>query len=427
MGRIYQTLHAAAFLAALPCYALTRGGAAKYRQVLGPRFGRPPLDAVSGSLWIQAVSVGEVGVAEILAGEIRRQRPHLPLLVTTTTVTGQARAQAAFPDDSVGYFPFDFSRVARRAVQEVQPSAFVMIETEIWPGIIEEMSRAGVPIVLANARISDRSFPRYRFIKPLLKPTLDRIDRVLAAGPLDAERLAALGLPSDRIIVTGSVKFDRELPADTLSWDADRSRLFGSRPILVAGSTAEGEEESVLDAFRFASRDGEKAALILAPRHPNRFDEVARLTEKTGLRVSRRSSFTPEGRARDESGEIDVLLLDTIGELGRAYRGAAGAFIGGSLVPVGGHNPIEASLFGVPVAVGPHVSNFRDIVDSLSQGRGIVVVEGAARLSVLWKKWIDEPAAASMIGEAGRCVVDASRGAAARTAAVIAQFLPENS
>lgn len=419
MGWLYQGLHLAAFAVGAPFYALRKGGVAKYRETIAPRFGHPPLSAPAGSAWIQAVSVGEVGVAEILAGALRSLRPDLPLLVTTTTVTGQARARAAFPADTVGWFPFDFAPVCRRAVAAVRPRVFVLVETEIWPGIIEELARARVPIVLVNARISDRSFPRYRAFAPFLAPTLRRLDRVLAASPLDAERLAALGVPADRLEVTGNLKFDREAPESALSWDADRPRMFGGRPVLVAGSTADGEEEVVVEAFRQASSDGRRAALVLAPRHPARFDEVAAFLARTPLRAGRRSAMTADGRWPSGAGEVDVLLLDTIGELSRAYRGAAGAFVGGSLVSRGGQNPLEAAVFGVPVAVGPNTTNFRDVVDALRRRGALEVTPGATRLAAVWGEWLDRPADAAKTGAAGREAIAASRGAAGRTAAVV--------
>jgi 3-deoxy-D-manno-octulosonic-acid transferase len=423
MGWIYQAAHAVAFVAALPWYALTRGGATKYRQVLGPRFGHPPLEAPEGSIWIQAVSVGEAGVAEILAKPLRSATGNRPLLVTTTTVTGQQRAKALFPADRVGYFPFDFTPVVARAVDRIRPAIFVMIETEIWPGMIEALSRRKIPIALANARISDRSFPRYRAARLFLGPTLSRIDRVFASSPLDAERLEAIGVEGGRIEVTGNLKFDRNAPTSPLPWEDDRRRLFGDRPFFVAGSTTDGEEALVLEAFHLASDGGKRGGLVLAPRHPERFPLVADLLRSTGLRFARRSGFEPAGRPADRQGEIDVLLLDTLGELGRAYQGARGAFVGGSLVPKGGHNPIEPSLFGVPVAVGPHTSNFRDIGANLAEAGGLEEVEGATTLAALWSAWLDRPEEAASIGEKGRRLVEESRGAAERTARGIARLI----
>ena len=319
MGWPYQILHALAFLGALPWYAATRGGARKYSGVLGPRFGRPPLVTPPGSLWVQAVSVGEVGVAEILAAALLERQPELALTITTTTTTGQERARGAFPDATVGYFPFDFAPVARAAVDRLHPRGFVMLETEIWPGILEALGRRQVPIVLANARISDRSLPRYRRAAPFLRSSLNLIDLALAASEQDAERLLAIGMTPDRVEVTGNLKFDRQPDQEALPWEADRHRVFEDRPVLVAGSTAPGEEQGVLAAFLDATGPERRAGLILAPRHPNRFDEVASLIAASGLRWCRRSSFDDQGRVPTDAGPVDVLLLDTLGELARVY------------------------------------------------------------------------------------------------------------
>lgn len=291
------------------------------------------------------------------------------------------------------------------------------METELWPELIHQAGVRGVPVAVVNARLSEGSFAGYRRVAGRLRSLLAPLALVLARTAADADRFAGLNIPKDRIVITGNVKYDLARDERALEWEEAIRRAAGGRPILVAGSTMEGEEAQVLDALAGLGADGATPLLILAPRHPERFDGVARLLSDRGLVFSRRSS----GDALPT--DTDVFLIDTIGELARSYRLARVAFIGGSLVPTGGHNPLEPAVWGVPVLSGPHVHNFLEVYDEMTEAGAAHLVADSDELRVAAAAWLDEPDFAAAAGKAGREVVERNRGATARTCSTLLKLL----
>ncbi len=377
------------FLAA-PFY-LARIRKGRYRESISPRLGRG-LARVDGqvTLWIHACSVGEVEAAAPLIALVRRDRPDLALIVSTVTETGQARAQALFPFAAVRYLPYDFRFAVRRHLDAAGSLAgCIILETELWPNFIGELKRRQVPIAVANGRISDRAWPRYRLAAPFLRATLHALGLVAARTETDAARFRELGAP--RVEVSGNVKFDR--PAAGPLADPPQGRF------LVFGSTHPGEETIALRVFGRLKERFPDLRLILAPRHTERGAAVA--AETGGAR-----------RSLGWQGE-PVLILDTHGELGSAYALGEVAVIGGSFVPVGGHNPLEAAVHGIPVLWGPHTANFRDACGLLENRGGRMVADEAELLATL-EDLFSNATERKASGEAARATVLANRGAAER-------------
>ncbi|MEX0880270.1 MAG: 3-deoxy-D-manno-octulosonic acid transferase [Thermoanaerobaculia bacterium] len=407
-------------------FALTLAGYAPWalaRSLLGRRrmgdirgrLGKSPYPDLAGGVWIHAVSVGEVGVARHLLRALRNRLPDGRFGVSATTEAGRALAESTLASQaSVFAFPFDLAGPVERALNGVRPGLILLIETEIWPLFLERAGSRGIPVALTNGRISERSFRRYRLARRWLAPTLSRIALFAMQSQEDARRIEALGAPPERVRVTGNLKYDLEPPAPFP--DAERLReAAAGRPVLVAGSTGEGEEALVLDAW---SRLPRRPLLVLAPRRPERFDGVAELVESRGLRLSRRSA--PDSRTPTP----DVFLLDSIGELGSVYREAAVAFIGGSLVPSGGQNPIEAWAAGVPVIAGPHMENFRDVA-ARGEDLGLLSrVPDAAALAPAIAAALDAPEETARRGQEAARFVAASRGAAETTAGAALALAP---
>lgn len=400
---LYQLATGAALLAAGPFLLARRGG--HHLPVIPGRLGRFSGEPTGrGALWLHAVSVGEVGVAATLA---RALPPDLPLLVTTVTPTGQARARAAFAGRAeVAYLPFDLGGPVARFFRRFEPRALVLVEGDYWPLVLSEARRRGLPIAVVNGRVGDRSFRRMRRLRPLLGPLFSGIDRFGVQTAADRERLITLGVDPLRVAVTGNLKYESPEPERKPDLEAMLQRLAVGRPLLLAGSTMAGEEAQVLDAFERLG-GGERALLVIAPRHPERWGEVAALLEARGVDFVRRSSPSKEGGA--------VVLLDSLGELAGLYRLAAAAFIGGTLAPTGGHNPLEAARFGVPVAVGPAMHNFREMAEAFDRAGAWRRVADSGALAAAWREWLDDPAAAREVGGRGLRLVEENRGALART------------
>lgn len=406
---LYQFAAGAALIVAGPVLLVRRGS--HYLPTLAGRLGRieAPGARSGGFLWIHAVSVGEVGVAATLA---RALSPEIPLLVTTVTPTGQERARALFKDRAeIAYLPFDLGFAVRRFFDRFQPRALILVEGDYWPLVLSEARRRGLPIAVVNGRVGDRSFGRLRYLrhlKSLLGVLFSGVDRFGVQTPEDRDRLAALGVPGERIAVTGNLKYESPEPGFKPELEDRLRALAGGRPILLAGSTMRGEEEQVLDAF---GRLGGRAMLVLAPRHPERWDEAGALLSTRGVNAVRRTRIPGDGTP----GKPDVVLLDSLGELAGLYRIAAGAFIGGTLVPTGGHNPLEPARFGVPVAVGPSMHNFRDMAEQFDRSRAWRRVADAAELARVWEEWIDDPEAAREQGGRALALLEENRGALERT------------
>jgi 3-deoxy-D-manno-octulosonic-acid transferase len=406
---IYQLATGAALLAAGPFLLARRGG--HYLPTLPGRLGRAAGPAPRpGALWIHAVSVGEVGVAATLA---RALPPELPLLVTTVTPTGQERARAAFAGrGEVAYLPFDLGFAVRRFFRRHQPRALVLVEGDYWPLVLREARRRGLPIAVVNGRVGDRSFRRMRPLSRLLGPLFSGIDRFGVQSAQDRDRLVALGIDPGRVAVTGNLKYESPEPARKPDLEAALDGWAGGRPILLAGSTMAGEEAMVLDAFH-AAGGGERALLVLAPRHPERWNEVDALLRARREDAVRRTAPSAQGRPA-------VVLLDSLGELAGLYRLAAAAFIGGTLVPTGGHNPLEAARFGVPLAVGPAMHNFREMAEAFDRAGAWRRVGDAGELGAVWRQWLESPDDARATGECALRLVEENRGALGRTMELLA-------
>lgn len=411
MWILYQIAFGLTLLLAGPFLLLSRGR--HYLATLRGRLGGGPPPTSHRPLWIHAVSVGEVGVAATL---IRALPPELPLVVTTITPTGQDLALHTLATRaSVAYLPFELGFAIRRFFRRFGPSALVLAEGDLWPLVLRRAVRGGLPVVVINGRVSERSFQRMRRLRPFLGPLLGRVDRFGVQGEDDRKRLLDLGVAEGRVTITGNLKYDSADPVPLPELEQCLRRLAGDRGILVAGSTMRGEESAVLDAFA-ESGGGERALLLLAPRHPERCGDVANLLAGRRLESARRSSLPVEGSP-------DVILLDTLGELAALYRLAAGAFVGGTLVPTGGHNPLEAARWGVPVAVGPSMENFPDIERRFEETTAWQRVTDARQLGRVWSGWLADPAAARELGARGTAIVEANRGALDRSLALLRPVL----
>lgn len=412
MWLLYQAAVVLGLVLGGPILLLARG-----RHYLSSLAGRLALDLPAPSrkapLWIHAVSVGEVAVAATLARALPADQA---LLVTTITPTGQARARELFAGRAdVAYLPFELGFAVRRFLRRFEPRALVLVEGDYWPLLLRHTERRGIPALVVNGRLSDRSFPRLLRLRGWLAPLFRPVRRFGVQSPVDRERLLALGVEEARIAVTGNLKYETPSPPATPGLDGLLTQLGAGRPILIAGSTMAGEEALVLEAFLEAG-GGAAALLVLAPRHPERFPQAADDVARRGLSVVRRSQAgAPGGSPRP-----DVLLLDSLGELASAYRLAAGAFIGGTLVPKGGHNPLEAARWGTPVVVGPSMENFREIAEHFDRAAAWERVPDAAGLARAWRRWLADPETARALGTRGRGLIDTHRGALARTLELLA-------
>jgi len=377
-----------------------------YRQRWAERLGRFTAPARRGGVWVHAVSVGEVQAVAPLLRRLLDERPGVPLTVTTTTPTGSQRVRALFGDELFHvYLPYDLPLALRGFLDRVQPRLLVMVETEVWPNLLAACRGRGIATLLANGRLSSRSLQGYGRLGRLAHDAFAGIDRVAAQALPDAQRFIAAGVPPAHVTVTGSIKFDMRIPASVEEQAQALRRQWGDRPVWVAASTHEGEDALLLEAHRRVCRQLPDALLVLVPRHPERFASVAGLCERLGLSAARRSSGEMPGA------DIPVFLGDTMGELPVMLGAADAAFIGGSLVPVGGHNMLEASAQGVAVAFGPHVFNFATISRLLlAEGAAEQVASGSA-LAELMVRWLGDASLRAEIGERGRRVVDANRGA----------------
>jgi 3-deoxy-D-manno-octulosonic-acid transferase len=404
------------YAAALPLRRLGRPGSfALLRQRFGRLGGLPP----APRCWIHAVSVGEATAAVPLVEGIHRRWPRLHIVVSTATSTG-----AGVVRDRLGliathcYFPFDLPGPVRRALRAIAPAFFVALETELWPNFFKELDRSGIPAMIANGRISDRSFRRYRLVRPLLRDLLGRISVFGMQSAEDARRIVALGAEAERVVVTGNLKAD--LAPDPPGAEALWRRLLGlggDEPVWVAGSTHRGEEEIVLDTFLRLRARHPSLILVLAPRHPERAAEVEEAIRARGLDSLRRSRL-PERRAANA-----VVLLDTIGELAQLYQVASVVFVGGSLVPWGGHNLLEPALRKRPVLFGPHTANFRDSADLLLAAGGALRVGDGRMLEETLHRLLGDPELKRRMGEAAFHAVSARQGAVEQTLDLLGRFI----
>ncbi len=382
----------------------------EYWRRWGERFGRFPSPEMNSPIWIHAVSVGEVRAAQPLVREIKQRWPAIPLLVTTTTPTGSEQVKALFGESVLHtYLPYDLPGPVKRFLDGAQPRLALIMETELWPNLFHGCASRKIPIIIANARLSARSLRGYRRVSSLIRETLRSIYLVAAQGEQDAERFRQLGMEADRIRVTGSMKFDQPLPEGLQERAGELRRRLGEKRMLwIAASTHQGEEEQILDAFRQVRREHPDCLLMLVPRHPERFGRVAELCSRTGFRVVRRSS----GRPCDQ--DVDIFLGDTMGELMLFYAASDVAFVGGSLVPTGGHNMLEPAALGKPVIAGPHLFNFTEIAAAMERAGALCRVADGAELAEVTSRLLSSPEERAGMGEAGRRLVQQNRGALQR-------------
>ncbi|HTL92320.1 MAG TPA: lipid IV(A) 3-deoxy-D-manno-octulosonic acid transferase [Steroidobacteraceae bacterium] len=398
-----------------------------YWRNFGERFGFGARLRPDG-VWLHAVSVGEVQACAALVSALSRRHPALPLTVTTFTPTGSARARALFGNlAQIRYVPYDLPGAVRRFFRRVQPRLAVIFETELWPNLYRECGRRRVPLVLASARISARSVSRYQRLGTLFRETLARTALVAAQGAGDAERFRSLGADPANTHVTGNIKFDFELPEGLAARGAGlRAQYAPDRPLWVAGSTHGGlEEQAVLEAQQRVREVHPGALLVLAPRHPPRFDEVAGALRAAGINFARRSASAGDGT----DAACAVLLLDSLGELLDFYAAADVSFVGGSLVPRGGHNLLEPAALGVPILVGPDNSNGEEIARLLIARGAAEVVHDAAELGTRVTALLGDSATRERMGAAGRASVDSNRGALEKLLSLIEPLLegtPDN-
>jgi len=426
----YSVLTLAAFILASPYFIYQAIRYKKYVGSLRERLGYLPISFnLDGeeSIWIHAVSVGEALTARALAADLKRRYPRLRLYLSTTTMAGQQVAKANLRPfvDGVFYFPFDWMFTIRRTLSLVRPRLFVMMETEIWPNLLRACRQRGIRTAVVNGRISSRSYPRYKLIRPFFRRVLADVDRFCMQSEESAHRLKDLGADPSRVTVTGSLKFDSlELPAPT-SHGKPRERVLrffrvsSHRKVIVAGSTMRGEETAVLHAFRKIKATQAHAMAIIAPRQPERFGEVERLSREAGFVTIRRSELPIDAEPR-----ADVVVLDTIGELAQLYQLATVVFVGGSLADHGGHNILEPAIFGKPIVFGPHMQNFREIAEAFVLNDAAIQVHTERELDGAILSLVRDPVQRARLGAASRALVEANRGAKDKTLAVLGELLP---
>ena len=411
---IYSLALALAILVTTPywLYQTLRHG--KYRRGFAERMGKVParLGSFDGVrvIWIHAVSLGEVLAIVGLVAQLRRAFPQHRILVSTTTDTGQDQARKGFGEENVLYFPMDFAAAIRPFLQALKPELVILAETEFWPNFLRLAHDSGACIAVVNARISDRSRPRYRRFRWALRRMLAQVDLFLAQTEEDRARLQSIGADPVRVRVTGNLKFDVNVPVAPPIVESLRRSFAaeGAGPVLVCGSTVEDEEPPLLKAFENLRVGHPHAAMILAPRHPERFDTVAKLIEQMSIPFYRRSLWAGEPLAGG------VLLVDTIGELAALYALADVAFVGGSLIPRGGHNIIEPAQHGVAIVTGNHTENFRDIV-RVFQSRDAVRIVGVSELPLMLMHLVDHQAERMALGRRAKETILSQMGATSRT------------
>ncbi len=421
MYTFYSVLVLVVFVIASPWFLYQALRYRKYVGSLGQRMGYLPVSFnVDGdeSIWIHAVSVGEVLTARPLIAALRQRYPNLRIVLSTTTIAGQQLARRSVPNvDEVFYFPFDLAVFVRRTLDLVKPRLFLMMETEIWPVVLRECRARGIKTVVVNGRLSSRSFPRYRLIRPFMRRVLQDVDRFCVQSDESARRFIALGADPSTVVVTGSLKFDSLDNSGPLR-ARDRVlryfRLPPSRPVIVAGSTMKGEEPAVLRAFRRVRATSPTALLVLAPRHPERFGEVTQLCRNEGWKTARRTELAIDAEPR-----ADIIVVDTIGELASIYQIGTAVFVGGSLVATGGHNVLEPAVFGKPIVFGPHMENFREISEAFVSAGAAVRLDDEGQLETVLLDLLGDPVRRARLGAAARALVEANRGAKDKTMTVI--------
>lgn len=439
MMLIYSLALVVAIVVVSPYWLFRMAWSGRYRHGLGQRLGMvsPALRTfVAGrsTIWVHAVSVGEVIAASRLIERLQTVDPDLRMVISTTTRTGQKLAQERFDaaggqmNDSaarptrVFYYPLDFAWIVRRYLKALKPRALILVESELWPRMLVESERAGIPIIVVNGRISNRSLPRYRTLRTLWRPLLRKLALVLAQSEEDRLRFVDIGVPADKVRSAGNLKYDVRAAVELSITRELRAHLPQTGKVIVAGSTLEGEEKLLLGSFRELLSEIPQLTMILAPRHPERFRSVEKTITDAGLPLILRSNWMqhPEPIAAGS-----VLLLDTVGELASVYSLASVAFVGGSLIPAGGHNPLEPAQFAVPIVMGPYTENFRGMVAALLEHEAIRVTP-PERLCPALQELLTSPKAKSM-GNRARQVFGEQSGASETCLVAIQKVLAERS
>ena len=438
---VYSVLMGLAALVTAPYWVIMGLRQGKYLFNLGERLGfsSPGLEKLPaqhpGSLWIHAVSVGEALAGVALAKRLEEAHPDRPLIISTTTKTGQALAKERFPfADAVIYFPLDWAFCVKSVLDRAKPSLVIVLETEIWPNFLREAKRRNIPVMFASGRVSERSYGRYQrlfgwfgfYLKPFLKSALGNASVFLMQTEQDAERLRVLGAPQDRVVVSGNLKYDMETPAPTplSAWLEDQCKRLGRWPLIVAGSVVATEEPLVLIAFGVAQGDFREALLVLAPRKPERFTAAAEFIDDSHRKFIRRSELAIEGPDNPGTGglreippDVTVILLDSIGELASLYKCADGVFVGGSLVNSGGHNILEPAAFGKVPVFGESMENFGEIAARFLEAGAAIQVTSPEDAGVEWSHLLKDPEKMNRMGKNARDLVERSRGALERSLA----------
>ena len=379
----------------------------KYLPSIRERLGFVDFEKDGPTVWVHAVSVGEVKAVDPLLDGLRGQFPRKRIVVSTTTATGRALALERSDLDRVIYFPLDFPNAVRRCLDRIGPELVIVAETEIWPNFMRECDRRKIPVFMVNGRISDRSYTQYRLTRRWLRRVLQKYRVLGMQSDMDADRIRSIGAPQDKVVVFGNLKYDQRGSVRELD-SVFEATLNQSQPLIVAASTAAEEEPLVLEAFTRLRETEPGLKLLIAPRLPERFSEVERMLQSTGLNCLRRSALTPETEPPD------ILLLDTIGELTSVFKYSTLVFMGGTLVPRGGHNILEPALFSKPVIFGPHMENFRDMARTFLDRQAAIQIADVDALVRHIRTLLDSPDTAAQMGRNAHQLVDKNRGATAR-------------
>jgi 3-deoxy-D-manno-octulosonic-acid transferase len=430
---IYSLLLTLGFIALLPRFlydALRRG---KYTSGFRERMGGfPPLQETEPVIWLHCVSVGETQAARPLVQQLQNRFPDHKLVVSTITLTGQTLARNVFKNSAarIIYFPFDWGFTTGRSLLRIKPAAVLLMETEIWPGFIRKCKEHGIPVAIVNGRISERSFRRYRLGRPFISRVLSMVDIAVMQSSEDAERLQQLGMAPSKVFTSGNLKFDVGASVISESVSTQLRSLLGSssRPLLVAASTHAPEERILIDAFQQLRQSSSKEpVMLIAPRHPERFAEVESMMSASGLKYVRRTEF----RGPTDS-DVNLVLLDTIGELPAVYEFASIVFVGGSIARAGGHNILEAAVVGSCIVTGAHTFNFKAIIrtfldqDALLQLPPLSETNAPSELAQLFLSLLEDAPRRQQLKERAHAVVEANLGATERTIKLIAPILTKS-
>ena len=429
---VYNLALLVVLVAGAPWWLFRMTTTQKYREGLLERLGFVPsrlrrqlagLGRERPLIWVHAVSVGEVLAVRRLVNELKAELPEYVIAVSTTTRTGQALARERFGAERVFYCPLDLPWAVRAWLNTLRPRLFVLAETEFWPNLLNCCFRRKIPVAVVNARISDRSWPRYRRLRRLWQPFLSRLSRVMAQSQTDAERLKAIGCLPERVTVAGNLKFDVRAVSEAEATRLLKAFTHGLR-LIVAGSTLEGEEAALIEVWPLLLEADPQLAMVLAPRHPERFAAVSALLERSGIPWVQRSTWR---RASEDSLKPlipgQIVLLDTIGELASVYSLASVAFVGGSLIPAGGHNPLEPAQFGVPIVMGPHFDNFRAITADFHSHQALRIAADKNEMSTALIDLLKDQPAALAMGNRAKQVFLSQAGATARSVEALRALL----